>query len=154
LLNGLTPDAVWVGEGDRLHYLGTDMILDAAAQQRQRPLFPSERYAEGFSAPEVLVEGNLGPAADLYSWAALGYFLLTADVPAANARFADSHFDRLAHALQVVGSAELQRVQRAFRIAGSRFVHTWPDSFVSVVRECLAEEPDRRPASCAALVQL
>src|SRR5262249_7177534 len=36
LLNGLAPEAVWVGEDDRLHYMGSERIIDAAKQQKQR----------------------------------------------------------------------------------------------------------------------
>src|SRR6185437_15179890 len=52
LLNGLGPDAVWIDEFDRLHYLVSEMVVEAGKQQKQRRLYSPERYPEGFSPQE------------------------------------------------------------------------------------------------------
>jgi hypothetical protein len=162
LLNGPGPGSVWVGEDDRLHYMGSEMMLDAGQQHKHRGLFPPERYPEGFAAPELFAAAPVSGAGDLYGWAALAYYLLTGDSPDEIARrqgqpfatFEDRHFDKLAHALRAVPPAALGRLQREFRVAGPRFAHTWPDGFVAALRECLAPRPERRPASCEALGKL
>jgi hypothetical protein len=179
LLNGLAPESVWIDEGDRLHYLGSDMVIDANRQKKQRRLYPPERYPPGFSPPELFdPEAPVGGGTDLYGWAALAYYLVTGDDPALLARrqgrpfarFEDQHFDRLQRELQQPPSASLPRLQQAFRISppslrgpllaplatgpsaeGSRFVHTWPDGFVGVLRECLHPQLARRPPSREAL---
>src|SRR5262249_12349425 len=95
LLNGLCPEAVWAGGDDRLHSLGSDRIVGAARQQKQRRLYPSERYPAGYAPAEVFAdEQMISAATDLYSWAVLAYFLLTGEDPAGITCFEDVHFAR------------------------------------------------------------
>ena len=155
LLNGLCPEVVWVGEDDRLHYLGSDRIIDAGKQQKQRRLYPPERYPAGFSPAELLAPGEpISPGTDLYGWAALAYFLLTGEGPEAITSFEDEHFARLEQVLQAVSGADLKEVGYLFRAGGPRFVHTWPDSLLGVLRECLRPQVAQRPAGREDLARL
>lgn len=162
LLTSLAPAYVWVNE-DRPHYLGSGFVIDSSRQQKQRKLYPPERYAAGFGPPELYAEGqNLDARTDLYSWAALAYFLLARDDLGLIAksqgeryvRFDDARLACLEPALRSVPAPALPRLQQLFRVGGSRFAHTWPDSFLGVLRECLRTQMDDRPASREALAGL
>src|SRR5262249_33426703 len=146
LLGSLAPADVWVNEDDRPHYLGSGFVLDAQRQQKQRKLYPPDRYAAGFGPPELYAEGQgLDARTDLYSWAALAYFLLPRDdlgliartQGERHVRFDDAILACVEPALRAVPSPALSAVQQYFRLSGSRFAHTWPDSFMAVLRECL-----------------
>jgi endogenous inhibitor of DNA gyrase (YacG/DUF329 family) len=163
LLTSLAPADVWVNDDDRPHYLGSGFVLDAGRQQKQRKLYPPERYAAGFGPPELYGEGQtLDARTDLYSWAALAYFLLARDDLGLIAkgqgerfvRFDDARLACLEPALRAVPSSSLSRIQHSFRVAGSRLAHTWPDGLLNVLRECLRPRPEDRPSSREALAGL
>jgi hypothetical protein len=163
LLNGLSNVALWIDDMDRVHYLATDLVLDLKRQRRQRRLlFPPERYPRGFSAPEAFdPDANLDPRADLYSWAALVYFLVTSHSPVAlaqaqgerHARFGPAELERLHAPLRRLTPPEVARVQTWLEVPGNRFAASWPDGFVAALAECLQPQPERRPESRAALRQ-
>ena len=82
------------------------MVIEAGRQKKQRRLYPPERYPVGFSPPEVFdPEEAVGGESDLYSWAALAYFLITGERPTSGRHrraagpavrpFEDAHFARL-----------------------------------------------------------
>src|SRR5262249_11690689 len=95
LLNGLCPGAVIVDRAERVHYIGSDMVVDgpdrtghgpAMSREQWARLFPAERYARGYAPPECF-DGRLPERrADLYAWGWLAYALLAGDNPASIAR--------------------------------------------------------------------
>ena len=86
LLLGLGPAALLIDASDRVHYIGTEMVLSqqsvllkdttpAATWQR---LFPTERFARGYAAPECFDPSKRPDVrADLYAWGTLAFSLLT-----------------------------------------------------------------------------
>jgi hypothetical protein len=135
LLNGLSPATVIVDQADRVHYVGTDMVLDVRDNSDKvgvrrsaldRPAFtpeewpryfPAQRFARGYAPPESLQGSVPDRRADLYAWASIAYFLVTGDKPEQTAqeqeqwwtRFHDAHFDKLERALRAVPPAHVLR---------------------------------------------
>ena len=160
LLNVISPAAFWVDDLHRVHFLGTENVVDEKRAVTWRSLFPNERYAQGFVAPELL-QPNAPPSrqSDLYGWAALVWFLLTGDSPAKLAadqqqrwaRFEPAHRERLHRELARLSPRQVAGVKRGLNIAGSRFESLWPDSFLDGLWTCLDTDLAQRPGSVADL---
>jgi serine/threonine protein kinase/uncharacterized C2H2 Zn-finger protein len=156
LLNGISPTSFWVDELDRVYFIGTETVVDERRASNWRHLFPNERYAPGFIAPELLL-----PAApptrqsDLYGWSALAWTLLTAEDPGTLAadqsqqwlRFEPAHRERLSRQLAPLSPPQIGELKRLFQIHGSRFNLLWPESFIDGLWACLDPDPAQRPAS-------
>jgi hypothetical protein len=165
LLLGLGPAAVLVDRSDRVHYLGTDMVIEAARADLAAPvwsrLFPPDRFPGGFSAPE-LFEGGTGPdaRADLYAWACLAYFLLTGQSPVQIAleqgktwaHFQEVHFTRLAKSLGEVPAAHVRHWAEQLGVSDAALLKGWPDNVVLVFRALLHADPRRRPGAVEELL--
>ena len=156
LLTGLGPVALWIDEMDRLRYMATEMMVEAARQDAWRPIFPPERYPAGYSAPEVYAaEPLLDARADLFGWATLAYFLLTGESPVQIARtqgrryacFQGDHFHRLRQQLAGLSIQDRALVSEWFQVFGLRFTHTWPEGVITSLQQCLEHHPDKRPLS-------
>src|SRR5262249_14960034 len=117
LLNGLHPGAVVVDRAERVHYVGSDMVIAGGEEawvsdaERTR-FFPAERYAPGYTCPAVL-QGRLPERrSDLYAWGWIVYYLLAGESPERIAReqarpfasFQEHHSARLKEALKQVPS--------------------------------------------------
>jgi hypothetical protein len=162
LLTGLGPVGVWVDDMDRLHYLATDTMIEAARQEKWRDVFPADRYPAGFSAPETSVANTtLDVRADLYSWAALAYFLLSGESPVKiareqgagrHARFTHEHFARLHRHLEGMAEADVAGFGERLLVGGPRFVRSWPDGFLAGLSRCLEQRPENRPGSVEVLL--
>lgn len=160
LMNNVGPAAFWADEMDRVHFVGTENVIDESKAAAWRMLFPPERYARGFAAPELCEPGGApSRESDLFGWAGLAYFLITGESPAALAvqqqrkspRFGPPQRERLKTALDSLERSRLPDFMSLFEIGGSRFEKTWPDSFVEVLLACLHEERDRRPPDVPSL---
>ena len=160
LLNVLSPVVFWVDRLDRTHFLGTENVVDEAQAAVWRRLFPPERYAQGFLAPELL-DPNSTPSrqSDLFGWAALAWLLLTGESPAKLAtdqqqrspRWAGPQRDRLRHELLRLPEQSVIDVQRTLNVVGSRFAALWPDSLIDGLWTCLDPSVAQRPRSVAEL---
>lgn len=160
LLNVVSPAAFWVDELHRVHFLGTENVVDDRRAVTWRDLFPNERYAQGFVAPE-LMQPNAPPSrqSDLYGWAALVWFLLTGDSPAKLAadqqqrwaRFEPVHRERLHRELARLSPQQVVGVKRELNVAGTRFESLWPDSFLDGLWACLDTDLAQRPGSVSDL---
>jgi hypothetical protein len=156
LLTGLGPVAFWIDEMDRLRYMASEMMIDARRQAARELIYPPERYLAGFSAPEASTpEALLDVRADLYSWAALAYFLLTGESPVQIARaqgrrhahLQAGHLDHLRQRLRMLSLRDLARVNEWFQVRGPRFAQTWPECFIASLQQCLEDQPEKRPES-------
>jgi hypothetical protein len=173
LLNGLGPGAVLVDPVGRVHYLGTDMVVEmtpgtrlAVAGTPAGPaldwgrFFPPQRYPRGYSAPECFdPAGTRDRRTDLYGWATVAYFLLTADRPAQLAvnqgqpwaRFESAQWSRLDRALRSIPPVHVRNWAEQLGIDGETLVQGWPHNAINVFQHCLRPEPLQRPGSVADL---
>jgi hypothetical protein len=171
LLNGLGPGAVLVDPVGRVHYLGTDMVVElepgtqlaiagaaAGAGSDWTRLFPPERYPRGFAAPECFDPARpRDRRTDLYGWATIAYFLLTGDRPPqlalnqgqAWARFEEPQFARLERALRSIPPIHARNWAEQLGVDGEVLVQGWPRNLLSVLRLCLRADPTQRPGSVA-----
>lgn len=160
LLNVVTPSSFWIDGLHQIHCLGTEHIVDERRARTWRGLFPSERYAQGFIAPELLnPEVPPSPQSDLYGWAALAWLVLTGEHPARLAtvqhqriaRFEPMHRDQLRRELSRLKPQQVAIVKQELGVTGNRFELQWPDSFLEGLWSCLERRPSFRPPSVAEL---
>jgi hypothetical protein len=166
LLLGLAPDAVVVDGLERVHYVGTDMALDA-----QSPLlaeangsdpwarfFPPQRFPRGFAAPECFRPGGRPDRrSDLYAWGCLVYALFTGDSPTQMAQaqgrpwllFRDEHFARLEAVLTEVPAALYGPWTEQLGLPAA--MPGWPSHLLGVLRLLLSPNSNHRPSSVAEL---
>ncbi len=160
LLNVLSPVVFWVDRLDRAHFLGTENVVDEVEAAAWRRLFPPERYAQGFLAPELLDPDAVpSRASDLFGWAATAWMLLTGDSPAKLAidqqqrspQFEGPRRERLRQELLRLPEHSVGDIQHSLNITGSRFAALWPDSLIDGLWTCLDPNPTQRPRSIAEL---
>jgi hypothetical protein len=157
LLQGLGPAAILIDSADRVHYIGSDMVLEQAeAGTTRRQLFPAERYPRGFAAPELFdARRGAGPRSDLYSWGTLAYFLITSHTPwqialeqgRPWAQFEEAHFAKLEQSLRGIPPAHVAVWAEELGISATALTEGWPGNVVAMFRWLLHPEPSRRPRS-------
>ncbi|MCI0639985.1 MAG: hypothetical protein L0Y72_00385 [Gemmataceae bacterium] len=183
LLAGLGPAAVLVDGSDRIHYVGTDMVIDrrqdipvrpdedrsAAAAglsltlQSWRRQFPAERLPRGFAAPELVEEPPALPdqRSDLFAWGAVAFFLLSGQSPERIAEeqrrgwahFLPDHFLRLETSLRAIPERHVRGWAEQLGVDENVLAERWPGGFVELLRRVLHPEPARRPATVEELLQ-
>jgi hypothetical protein len=160
LMNNVSPAAFWADEMDRVHFVGTENVIDEAKAKTSRVLFPPERYARGFAAAELSEpDGAPSRESDLFGWGSLSYFLITGESPAAltveqrskTPRFGEQHREKLRNALASLDRTRLPEFKTLFGVEGSRFEKAWPDGFVEGLLSCLHEDKNIRPPDVASL---
>jgi tetratricopeptide (TPR) repeat protein len=112
-----------------------DFGIGAAVDDVQTAVARPPAGTPAYLAPEVLAHGPASIASDLYSLGVLLYFLVTGAHPVRGRTLAEV---RHAHAA-------------GHRIPLTEASNALPDSFVAVVEALLDRDPDRRPASAAAV---
>jgi hypothetical protein len=160
LLNGLGPAAFVVDQQGRVGYLASDWVLGLEQGQLARgiwpwaDLFPPERYARGFAAPECFDPGRpRDQGSDWYTWAALAYFVLTGDAPDRQTQadpwfhFQNTHAARLEKVLRSLSVAQVRTWAASLGIEPQSCAAAWPRNLVRVVQRALAVEPVDRPRS-------
>ena len=160
LLNVVTPSAFWVDDLHQIHCLGTENIVDERRAATWRGLFPNDRYAQGFVAPELL-QADTPPSiqSDLYGWATLAWLILIGEHPARLAttqhqrvaRFESTHREQLRRELITLTLPQVAAVKRELGVTGSRFELQWPDSFIEGLWSCLDPDAALRPTTVAEL---
>jgi serine/threonine protein kinase len=157
LLQGLGPAAILIDRADRVHYIGSEMVVEQQeAGQRVPQQFPAERYPRGFAAPELFDHGRApGARSDLYAWGTLAYFLLTGQTPwqialeqgRPWAQLQEAHFVKLEEALRTIPPAHVHVWAEELGLSGAALVAGWPENVVAMFRWLLHPEPARRPRS-------
>lgn len=173
LLNGLNPKAVIVDRAERVHYIGSDMVVELAADgdgrgvrrprytsAQWRRLFPPERYARGYVPPECVQPGSLPDVrSDLYAWGALAYSLLSGNRPEKMAQQRESlsaTFDEVAlghldAALRTIPTVHVRNWGEQLGVDGAALLQDWPANLLAVFRLLLSGERERRPRSVVEL---
>jgi len=170
LLLGLGPTSLLIDESDRVHYVGTEMVLPqhspllgggTPATTWQR-LFPGDRFTRGYSAPECFDPNRRpDPRTDLYSWGTLAFGLLSgADLIKQSHEqgkpwitFNDAHFTQLERALTPLARNAVVAWAQQIGIDPAGVLRDWPRNFVAVFRLLLSVEPSRRPRSVDELLR-
>ena len=158
LLQGLGPAGIVIDRSDRVHYIGSDMVVaqDEASSSALRSLFPPERFARGFAAPELFeAERSPSPRSDLYAWGTLAYFLLTGQTPwqlaleqgRPWAQFQETHFAKLEQGLRNIPPAHVNMWAEELGLPAQALVADWPGNVKAMFRWLLHAEPTRRPRS-------
>ncbi|MSQ95493.1 MAG: hypothetical protein EXR98_13170 [Gemmataceae bacterium] len=169
LLLGLGPRALLIDASDRVHFVGTEMVLsqqnallkDATSAAAWQRLFPTDRFARGFTAPECF-DPNKRPdvRADLYAWGAIAFNLLTGTDLAKIAReqgrpwatFLDSHWRELEGVLTQLPRNNLQLWAEQIGAPAEKLLTDWPRKFLTVFRLLLSPDPAPRPDSTEELL--
>ena len=169
LLLGLSPASLLIDGSDRVHFVGTEMVLSqqsallkeitpAATWQR---LFPADRFARGIAAPECF-DLNKRPdvRSDLYAWGTLAFSLLTGIHLGQIARdqgrpwvtFSEAHWSQLEKVLAPLPRNSLQGWAEQIGVDPERLLQDWPRNLLACFRLLLSPEPARRPRSSAELL--
>lgn len=82
-VGGWGPDDFRIDAAGRLFFSATDRVVSAEAPEWLRRFYPPSRYPVGYVAPEIRApDGAVDASTDLYTWAALCFFLVTGAEPA------------------------------------------------------------------------
>jgi hypothetical protein len=170
LLLGLGPSSLLIDASDRVHYVGTEMVLsqqsalltDATSAALWQRLFPADRFARGVSAPECF-EPNKRPdvRADLYAWGTLAYSLLTGSDLGAIAQeqgrpwttFSETHWTQFEKVLTQLPRNSLHAWAEQMGVDSERLLGDWPRNILATFRLLLSPDPERRPWSTAELLR-
>jgi hypothetical protein len=169
LLLGLGPGSLLIDASDRIHYVGSEMVLaqqnallkDSTNAAVWRRLFPSERFTPGYAAPECFDPSRRPDTrCDLYAWGALAFSLLTGDDLSKIAHgqgrpwitFLDAHWDRLEKVVARLSRNNLEGWAAQLGVDPARLVDAWPRRFLAALRLTLDSEPARRPRNVAELL--
>src|ERR1019366_7536932 len=164
LLLGLGPSSLLIDASDRVHYVGTEMVLsqqngllkDMTSAALWQRLFPSDRFARGYSAPECFDPGKRPDLrSDLYAWGMLAYSLLTGIDRAMIAQeqgtptitLVESHWRKLEKVLTQLPAGNRGAWAEQIGIEPRGLLDSWPKKFLAAFRLLLSAEPARRPRS-------
>ena len=162
LINNVGPATFWIDAAHRVHFMGTENVVDRAKAESFRFLFPPERYSRGFAAPELTQPGPPpSQESDLFGWAAIAFFLITGQSPARIAaeqqtpwaRFESHHRQLLYEALQSLNGDQIGNAQQWLGVEGTRFSASWPGALVDGLLTCLETNSADRPPDVEALRQ-
>ncbi len=169
LLLGLGPSALLIDASDRVHYVGTEMVLSQQSALLKETtsaalwarLFPADRFARGYAAPECFDPARRPDArADLYAWGALAFSLLTgADLGKIAdeqgrpwTTFTDTHWTQLEKMLAQLPASSLAGWAEQIGVEPRALTDGWPRNFLTAFRLLLSPDPGRRPRSVADLL--
>ncbi|MBM4067655.1 MAG: hypothetical protein FJ271_01735 [Planctomycetes bacterium] len=178
VINSLTPAAMYVDRTNRVHFVGTDMVLtppgsaaglpvwpvDApfadGVRERWQKFFPPPRYAPGFAAPECVTSSRLPDVrSDFFSWGCLGYYLLTGEDPGKIAavqgrgwaNLEREHYAAMERSLRSVPPSHARNWAEQLGVPSDALVHGWPGNVLGLFRQLLHWDARRRPGSVAEL---
>ena len=172
LLHGMGPASILIDRAQRIHYVGTDMVMadigartchvaGAVGQALSGRPFPARLQSSRVfcgAQPRDLAGAR---RSDLYAWGCLVYFLLTDLTPErialdqgrSWAHFQNAHFAVAGKQLNAVpdgaGGKLAGTTRRAQRWRRRRLA--WPGAFLGLMKLLLHPDPRRRPGSVAEL---
>ena len=166
LLLGLGPTSLLIDDSDRVHYVGTEMVLSqgspllkegtpAAMWQR---LFPADRFTRGFSAPECFDPAKRPDVrTDLYAWGTFAFSLLAGvdliKIAQEQGRpwvaFTEAHWSQFEKRVTPLARNALIGWAEQIGVDPGGLLRDWPKNFVTVFRLLLSADPSRRPRSVA-----
>ncbi len=169
LLLGLGPASLLIDASDRVHFVGTEMVLaqqspllkDATPAALWQRLFPADRFVRGVSAPECFDPSKRPDVrSDVYAWGTLAYSLLTGTHLGQIAReqgkpfvtFTEGHWSQLEKVLTQLPRNSLAGWAEQIGVNPQRLLNDWPKSFLTVFRLLLSADPGRRPRSATELL--
>jgi hypothetical protein len=169
LLLGLGPSALMIDASDRVHYIGTELVLsqnsallkDATPAALWTRLFPAERFPRGYTAPECFDSAKRPDArSDLYAWGMLAYSLLMgADLGAMAVEqnrpwieLADKDWSEMEKLLAQLPPSSVAGWAEQIGVDARALLDGWPTKLITVLQMLLGRDPHRRPRSVADLL--
>ena len=168
LLLGLGPSALLIDASDRVHYVGTELVLaqQSALLKEATPaaiarLFPAERFARGYTAPSALIQRNGLTLAPIFMrgecsrtacsrGAELGGIADEQD--RSWIELNESHWAQLEKLLTHLPANSVTSWAEQIGVDARALCDGWPSKLISVLRMLLNPDPARRPRSVADLL--
>lgn len=165
LLLGLGPQALLIDASDRVHYVGTDLVLaqsSALLKEAATPaalwsrLFPADRFARGYAAPECYtLEHRPSARTDLYAWGVLAYSLLVGTDLGKLAdeqghpwiELQESHWTQFEKILRQLPENSVHAWADQLGVSPRLLLEDWPRKLIAVFRLLLSPDAARRPRS-------
>ncbi|MBI3822493.1 MAG: hypothetical protein HY289_07415 [Planctomycetes bacterium] len=169
LLLGLGPASLLIDASDRIHYIGTEMVLaqqspllkDATPAAVWQRLFPADRFTRGYAAPECFDPAKRPDArADLYAWGTFAFSLIAGidliKIAHEQGRpwidFNEAHWKQLEKMLTQLPRNALTLWAEQLGVEPAGFLQDWPRNFLTAFRLLLSRDPTRRPRTVADLL--
>jgi uncharacterized C2H2 Zn-finger protein len=168
LLLGLSPASLLIDGSDRVHFVGSDMVLaqqsallkDTTPIALWQRLFPADRFVRGYTAPECF-DPNRRPdvRTDLYAWGAFGCSLLggvnlsklAQEQGRPWATPGDGLWRDLESTLLQYPKNTLFVWAEQIGVEPARLIEGWPTNIVHALRLLMNSEAARRPGSVSEL---
>lgn len=169
LLLGLGPASLLIDASDRVHYVGTEMVLsqqslllkEATPANVWQRLFPADRFTRGYSAPECFDPARRPDArADLYAWGTYAFSLLAGVdlIKVAHEQrrpwiaFDDSHWNQFERMVTPLPRNALATWAEQLGVDANGLLRDWPKNILTAFRLLLSPDPARRPRTVADLL--
>lgn len=166
LLLDLAPSSLLIDASDRVHYVGTELVLSqqSALLKEVTPtalwarLFPAERFARGYAPPECF-DASRRPdtRTDLYAWGMLAFSLFMGADLETLAReqgrpwlqLNEGHWSNFEKLLAQLPAHSIAGWAEQIGVDAQALLDNWPSKLVAFFRVLLNPDPARRPRTVA-----